>query len=112
MVRLTSPTCLSRKEGIGGSTTKSDFREQSRNDVLSPKTEETQLAATSSKSNYLLSFSCDCASRDFVLLSFWQVFDELYPTQIVIKSLVTLTVDVKIYKLDVCKFIEPESVSL
>ena len=60
----------------------------------------------------LLSFSCDCASHDFVLLSFWQVFDELYLTQIVIKSLVTLTVDVKIYKLDVCKFIEPESVSL
>ena len=37
----------------GGSTTNSDFREQGRNNVLSPKTEETQLATLSSKSTPL-----------------------------------------------------------
>ena len=60
----------------------------------------------------LLSFSRDCASRDFSSLSFMQIFDELYLTQFVTKTLDNLHVDLYTYILSACKFVEPENASL
>jgi hypothetical protein len=60
----------------------------------------------------LLSFSRDCAARDFLLLSFARIFNELYLAQIWMKCLDILYVDCCTYILGACKFIEPENTSL
>ena len=52
------------------------------------------------------------ASRDFSSLSFMQIFDELYLTQFLTKTLDNLYVDLYTYILSACKFVEQENASL
>ena len=49
----------------------------------------------------LLSFSCDCVSCDFLSLSFIQIFDKLYLTQFLMKTLDNLYVDLYTYTVQV-----------
>jgi hypothetical protein len=60
----------------------------------------------------LLSFSRDCAARDVFILSFLQIFDELYLVQFSTNRLALLSVIIRICRLDVREFIELETTSL
>jgi hypothetical protein len=60
----------------------------------------------------LLSFSCDCAAHDFRILSFLQIFDELYLVQFSTNHLDILSANTCICRLDACNFIELETTAL
>ncbi|KAF8463552.1 hypothetical protein DFH94DRAFT_857982 [Russula ochroleuca] len=60
----------------------------------------------------LFVFSRDCAARDFLILSFLQIFDELYLLQFFTNLLDISSVVTCICRLDACNFIERETTSL
>ena len=58
------------------------------------------------------SFPRDCAARDVFMLSFLQIFEELYLVQFSTNLLDPLSVITCIRRLDACQFIELETTSL
>ena len=106
-------TKLAPTEALLGYLPRLDYRSLSAS--LNPQVEmrkETAIQKREQAKTALLSFSRDCAARDFLLLSFARIFNELYLAQIWMKCLDISYVDCCTYILGACKFIEPENTSL